>query len=537
MLAHALSFATQRVRVSLPLAAMCVAAFVTFAASSAHAEEPGLALGEVRAGSFIGFDGTKLELDPIYKAHFKKGDPQHLRNLAWQAGILGIGVTWYWLNATANSTDWEFDSGNFAERFTLDAIRFDNNSFNINHLAHPTAGGGYYLAARVHNYGVGMSSLISFGSSLVWEAGLEWRERISINDMIFTPGAGIAMGEAYYRLSHYLNSAPDGGTWAHKALAWAIGWPVAVNRWIDGIEPVGDGVEDDLGFSGAYTHRFRIAAQSAQEEGDFRGDAGFLSGFRLEFDINAVPGFQRPGTLAMMFYDGNFTSFDGSFFWSADGIAIADLLFESVVVGYYQQDYKGPVEAVSGSAGRVAMAFAFENYQRYLPEPQDRRALLHLPGLQIKVWYALSGWIFDTELALNPDFASIESIAFPYWKAQNPRESERSILELQGYYLGWGATTRLESTLRKGGFSLKGRLRLSYVSGIEGMDRLREEVTEQSNLEDTIIESYVALGYTHRPSLVSARAEMRRFDRAGRLGGEVRDRQWTHISGSLGIEF
>lgn len=500
-------------------------------------EEFGLAIGETRAGKFIGFDGTELELDPVYKAHLSKGEPKHLRNLIWQAGVLGIGVTWYWLNAQANASDWEFNSGNFADRFTLDAIRFDNNSFTINHLAHPIAGGGYYLSARVNDYGVGMSSAWAFASSLIWEAGLEWRERISINDMIFTPGAGIAMGETYYRLSHYLNSAPDGGTWAHKALAWALGWPVALNRWIDDVPPVNDGVADDLGFSGAYTHRFRLAAQTAQEQGDFRGDAGLLSGFRLEFDLNAVPGFQRPGALALMFYDGNFTRFDGSFFWADEGMAIVDLLFESVVVGYYQQQYTGPVEAVSGSAGRVAMAFAFEHVQRDLPAPRDRRALLHLPGLQLKVWYAHTGWIFDAELALNPDFSSVDSIAFPYWKAQNPTETERSVLELQGYFLGWGGTTRLETTLRKGGLFLRGRLRLSYATAIEGYDREREKVTEQSNLEDTIVEAYAAAGYTHRPSLVSGRLEFRRFGRTGRMGGEVRDRQWKHIALSLGVEF
>lgn len=525
------------------LASICrlgLCALMLLLALPAHADDddlPILGLGETRAGTFLGPDGTELELDPIYEAHFKIGEVHHWRNLAWQAAILGIGTTWYWTNIQANRSDWEFSGSQFANRFTLDEIRFDNNHFTINHLSHPIAGGGYYLASRVHNYGVGMSSLISFISSFVWEAGLEWRERISVNDMIFTPGAGIAMGETYYRLSHYLNSAPGGGNWAHKSLKWLIGWPLAVNRWIDGVEPPNDGLRDSLGFSGAYYHRFRLAGQIGRDSNDPAGSAGTLKGFRTELDLYALPGFKRPGRMALFFSDGNFTRFDGSFWWADSGIQSANLNFESVVLGYYEQDYTGPPEAISGTAGRIAMAFSFEHVQRWLPEPRDRRAILHLPGGQFKIWHAWNGWVHDLEIALNPDFSAIDSVAFPLYKANAPERIERSVLELRGYYFAWGGTSRLETSLTYGGLSLRGRLRLSYANGVEDLDREQEKITQQTLIEDTLIETYLALGYTHRPTTLSARLELRGMDRVGRIDGEQLSREWRHTGLSVGMEF
>lgn len=535
---HALTSAGKQMRACALWAAATVLAIVgAVQPAGAAPPKPHLGMNEVRSGTFEAPDGTKLEIDEVYKAHLSLRKPHHLRNLYWQVGILGIGTIWYWTNAIANSTDWEYEDADFAARFKADAIRFDNNSFTINHLAHPTAGGGYYLASRVHNYGVGMSSLISFASSFIWEAGLEWRERISINDMIFTPGAGIAMGESYYRLSHYLNSAPDGGNWLHKTFAWLIGWPVAVNRWIDGVEPVNDGLEDRLGFSAAYAHRFRVSAQVANESGDRAGDAGALAGFRLEGDIYAVPGFKRPGTFAMLFSDGNFTEFDTSFWWNDSGVAMIDLNFHSVVVGYYQQSYEGTPDTLTGSAGRFAMGFAFEHVQRWLPEPRDRRAILHLPGGELKIWHAWEGLIHDLEVTLNPDFSAIDSISFPTWKLNNFDETERSVLERQGYYFGFGGTARIESTLRYRGLALRGRLRLTYSNGIEDLDREEEAITSQSPIEDTIVEAFASLGYTEPSTRLSGRIEARRINRVGRLDNAQLSRGWTHLGFSFGSEF
>lgn len=506
-------------------------------ATGARADEPQLDLGRTRTGWFLGPKGNRLEVDAIYQAHFATPPPHHVRNILWQVGILGLGTIWYWTNAQANAADWEFTGRDFGDRFSFDGIRFDNNHFTINHISHPVAGGGYYLAARSNHYSVGYSSLIAFAMSGVWEVGLEWRERISVNDMMFTPGAGIAMGEAYYRLSHYLNSAPDGGNWVHKSLAWAIGWPVALNRWLDDVPVVDDGLSDSLGFSAAYAHRFRLAYQTVKVDGDPAGDPGQLQGFRIEGEMVAIPGFQRPGTLAILYDDGNFTQFDFGMLFVGGEAAEIDLWIDAAVWGYYQQHYSGPPDAISGTAGTLALSFAFEHVQRWLPSPQDRRAILHLPGGRLGVWSAWDGLIGHFEIGLHPDFTSIDSLAYPVWRDRHPRETARSVLEDRGYYYGWGGTTWVSADLRYGGFELEGGVRLSYANSIEGLDRHEEDITREADFEDSLIEYHGAIGFSDRVSALSSRLELTRIERAGRTEGVSRARAWNYLGFSLGLQF
>lgn len=506
-------------------------------AMPARAQELMLNQDEPRAGKFLGPQGEWLEVDAVYVEHFARGSPHHLRHAAWQAGILGLGAVWYWSNLATNSTDWEFNTAEFAERFTVDAMRFDNNHFTINHLAHPVAGGGYYLAARVHDYGLGYSALISIAMSALWEAGLEWRERISLNDMMFTPGAGIAMGEAYYRLSHYLNSAPDGGNWAHKTLGWVIGWPVAVNRWIDGKQPVGDELYDDLGLSAAYAHRFRLAYQNVSVD-DPEGAPGTLHGLHIESEMVAIPGFQRPGKLAIVFDDGNFTEFDVSMLWNEKGEAAQlDLWFDSAVWGFYQQNFEGPPEAITGFAGTLALSFAFEHVQRWLPGPRDRRAVLHLPGGRLGIWSAYKGLVHSLQVGLHPDFSSIDSLAFPLWKAENPRTLGRSVLEDRGYYFGWGGTTWVSTGLKYRGLEIDAKVRLTFVNSIEGNDRHQEEIDYDGDFEDSLTEFKASIGYSDPTWLLSARVEGAHIERVGRANGLSAQRAWNQLALTTGFQF
>ena len=88
--------------------------------------------------------------------------------------------------------------------------------------------------------------------STIWEYVLEWREKASINDLIVTPIAGIAMGERFYRLIDYVGSAPPGGPWLRTRGALCDGLAAAwcTRRWTvaseDGLPP------DALGMSSAY---------------------------------------------------------------------------------------------------------------------------------------------------------------------------------------------------------------------------------------------------------------------------------------------
>jgi RES domain-containing protein len=499
--------------------------------TTARAQE----VGYTMEGFLLGPDGDELEIEPIYRRHFTLREPNYLRTLAWQVALLTGGTAWYWIEADTNARDWDYP--NFLDRLTLDAIRFDNNSFTINHLSHPVSGGFYYLTARGNELGVAGASLTSFLSSAVWEFGLEFREKVSINDQIHTPGAGIAMGEVFYRLGHYLNSAPGGGGWAHQTFAWLLGWPVAIHRWLDDVPPVNDGLKDSLGFSAAYHHRFRLAWRGGYEEDAFH-DTGMLQGFQTEIDLVAIPGFQKPGKFTLLFDDGNFTRFDGAFAWKQNGDAAhVDLWFESALYGQYQQDYTGFEDAITGMASRLSITFAFEHVQRWEPSPRDRRAVLHLPGANAAAWGAYKGLVGRVELALHPDFVSMDSLAFPLWKGNHKETLAQSVVEDHGYYFGLGGTTWIAASLAYQGLELDGRIRFGHVNSIEGIDRAQEKIQNEVEMEDDLLEYRARLGYSHPTWLASARLEYQFIERRGSAGLAEGLRSWNRYTLTTGIQF
>jgi hypothetical protein len=87
--------------------------------------------------------------------------------------------------------------------FTFEAWRFDTNLFRVN-WTHQLAGSLYYNFARANRLTWLESTLVTLCGALWWEFVTEWREVISINDLIFTTVGGYAGGEAFYQLGRFL---------------------------------------------------------------------------------------------------------------------------------------------------------------------------------------------------------------------------------------------------------------------------------------------------------------------------------------------
>ncbi|MDA3900938.1 MAG: DUF3943 domain-containing protein [Spirochaetes bacterium] len=149
--------------------------------------------------------------------------------------ILGIGTTWYYYDQT-NKRDQFFNSGQeIKNRFkSFDSWKFDDNYFETNSVSHSFAGSGYYLSARVSNYNQYQSFLFAVGGSLFWEYFCEFQEIISINDMLYTPLGGFAIGESIFQLLNiYADNAQD--SWLRQLiLANTISQNGRYNKTING---------------------------------------------------------------------------------------------------------------------------------------------------------------------------------------------------------------------------------------------------------------------------------------------------------------
>jgi hypothetical protein len=113
----------------------------------------------------------------------------------------GFGVAQYWLMKNENMEDWEYKP-NYTDlkRKIKRGWIFDTNAFRTNTLYHIYGGAGYHQIARSTGYGFFASVGWAFTGSLIWEYFGEFREAVSLNDMIFTSFAGPMLGEAF-RLS------------------------------------------------------------------------------------------------------------------------------------------------------------------------------------------------------------------------------------------------------------------------------------------------------------------------------------------------
>ena len=77
---------------------------------------------------------------------------------------------------------------------------WDEDTFDVNQVGHPSQGALVYTAARAQGLSYWQSIFYPILASFIWEIGME-NESPSINDMITTPTSGTAFGEIMHRMS------------------------------------------------------------------------------------------------------------------------------------------------------------------------------------------------------------------------------------------------------------------------------------------------------------------------------------------------
>src|SRR6187399_260705 len=161
--------------------------------ATAHVRETAAAESP-RAGEWTPADNDALE-------------PHHGRSWLEMMAGLGVGAVSYWLMQDRNVADW--DNPTPEERFNGSAWRLDNNSLGVNFIAHPFTGGFAYSVARANHHGVLTSFAYASMFSFIWEFVLEFKEKVSVNDLIVTSPTGVPIGEFFYKLGLYLDSAAE----------------------------------------------------------------------------------------------------------------------------------------------------------------------------------------------------------------------------------------------------------------------------------------------------------------------------------------
>jgi hypothetical protein len=375
----------------------------------------------------------KISFEEARKAQRERdlARPKFARSVAESLAMLAVGGAWYWASRDLNSQDWDIEP-NFravSRRFTtLDHIRFDSNEFWVNE-GHVGAGAAYYGLPRTSGFGPLGSLAFAALTSAAWEWGLEFREHVSLNDLITSPYGGQALGEVLYKWGELRRTMREDLSWPARTLTAPFAAPAAFHDWVDGV-----GRPDwDASLGPPMSHDFRAHAGvrvRAAEEGVVP-----LGAFGLETTVVDIPGYERRGRFDSYFADGNHTRLRLDLAFDASRLDTFEMSARAILLGYYTQSISELGRGVSLMVGLTRGAWvATENR----PDFQEEIGMVDLLGPRILFTGYVGPLRLGTEFSLFLDLGSVHSQAFAATRDLYTAGQVRTELEREGYYFGWG---------------------------------------------------------------------------------------------------
>lgn len=451
-------------------------------------------------------DAGEEELKPTF-LYTTPTEKNYLRAVLELQGVFLVGMLYY-----VTTTDRNWDLGyrweTYEHKFQWGAFGIDQNHFGTNFVGHPLGGSGYYVSARMNHLSAFESFAFAFAGSLIWEYFGEITERVSMNDMIVTPWAGVAIGEATAQLGTFFDRSSP--AMYNRVLGATFGPFKSVNDWADGLElqrvPYGFPKDEwhrfDLSVAAVALHRW-----SRPGESPTTGGAYVHLGERLA----RLPHFTEPGHHSVWFDDGNVSSMKLELVMTQEGLA--DLFYQARVMlgGYYFRD----ASERSGGGGVIGPSTTFEyslhDYQRGTEDVVDRLALVQPVALGFLHRLTLGEAKLATEVHVGPALSGLNAHAFSEYDGDT--EVLPEVLPLHHYYFGAGAlgTSELELAWRS--------LELDLGLRAEGYEALRDSPPRGDvTIRDVRLRATSGLAYRPPDSAFVTRGLVRHTLRHGTVG-------------------
>ncbi|MCP4153606.1 MAG: DUF3943 domain-containing protein [bacterium] len=425
----------------------------------------------------------------------------------------------YWIRQDVMKEDWEyqFTWKDQKRRFLfLDGPRFDSNSFQFN-WTHSGAGAIYYNYARTNRLNSAESFLFSLGASTFWEFVIEFREVVSINDMIGTPMGGLSIGESLFQVSRVFRDQKPS---LLNDIACFLSNPImTLNNWLDRKKPftkIYAGAAD-------YWHDFRLHAgprssRLSSSDSRVQGVVGF------ESQVIALKEYGKPGFVAGNAGSTISTQFDFSFGINNNGIDEFSIFAKSVLFGYINQHINGnDYDKRKGYSLLLGMASNFEMFKKsnaitdYIAPEREDEIAEEAPGessppafdtdkLCIIGLFGPSAdfTVFHNKLKLRLimdayfDFALVHSAAYAQYSSLYEVTNTKSTLLNHAYYYALGLTASSSFQLNYANLELVGKLKYHYFNSVEGLDRFQKDMAHEDDfpLKDSRLNYYLGIGYT-----------------------------------------
>lgn len=424
-------------------------------------------------------------------------DHGRLRSSLEVSAVLLTGMGLYWALIEYNRQDHDFDwtpEGLRKKWVDLNGVRFDNNNFYIN-TGHAMAGAWYYMFPRINNANILESFLVSTAASFLWEALVEYAEVVSINDMITTPAAGVAIGEVLFQLGEFFNSGKD--NLVNRVLGSIFGHSRAVDSWIFKNKPKRSLNVDAHGFSRDAFHNFKVfAGVGATTTGGKDGAVSPEAEIGLNTEIITIPEYERPETVShRILVDGNFTQLIVKSSFGEKGLN--DFLFytKAALAGYYTQKLKlDEKQRLEGYSFFIGASTAFDMSLHKNDRFTDQLAIVNILGPTMDIVLYYKGARVRATVDVYANFATLRSFAYDEWAGQNqglvdPATGQitgiKTILSREQNYHAWGATGQARLVANYGGLEAGGEIRFDGFDSFEGRDRLQSTVTDDFNVTDS----------------------------------------------------
>lgn len=415
--------------------------------------------------------------------------------------MLGAGTLWYVADTAVNGPDWEYDlSWRDVRRklFTLEPYQFDDNDLHLNSPGHVFAGALYYLSARNHRLPPLGALAASSAAAAVWEYVPEYREIVSLNDLILTPAGGLTLGESLFQLSAFFQRSAD--TRVNRLLAALFAGP---SGWCSRrlrLDPSPRRL-DRAGLDASGWHRLRltygVVAHSSGRLLDWT--AGNTVGFDSELILRE--GFGRPGREHGWTTDPVASRLSASGGIGAEGLLEGHLLSEVTWAAYVAREVHGGPDRQrpSGLEGFAGLSALYEHREQRLGAQWDRVAEAGPIGFSGRVHAYAGALRLEAAASAHPVFAAVQSLA-----SRAPTHDEApDVLARHGYFWAFGARGAARVQAAYGPVTLGGAVGVEAFGGVEAQ-ALRDSRTRLTAFGEYALEeglrARLSLQHTERTS-------------------------------------
>lgn len=464
------------------------------------------------------------------------------RDLHWgfafaEAGVLvGILEAFYWSDKEANSFDFQYnaDTRNLKARFwTFEAWSLDDNYFNTNAWRHTAQGGLNYLFARSNGFSSIQSYVFSLAMSAAWEFFGEYKEEVSINDLIVTPRSGAIVAESVWQLGVFFLRGEQ--NWFNRIAGNALTLGrEGLDSW-RGKTTFHSPRTNSLGFDTDLKHRFSVSLL-----GGARTEAGESRGiFRIGVDTELIliPGFDRPGRQRELRTAPSFTQIHVE--GTQDDQELIDFraFARAAVTAWHRKRIKRNRDGWNLIYG-LSSAYEYGHHESKgysTLRTRDRVAIAHLLGPTLDLTVQRAGFRARGVVDIYANFGLLRSHAMDAHLDEVPDEEVRSTITRDGYYHALGLTGRLRLEASYSGVAAGVDYQRDHFKSVQGIDRHQEDLVDDYPLYDERAEGgvWARYGFAIHPDLgleIQLAAEFR--DRSGRVKStETESREYRYLGG------